>query len=240
MKTLTTRTFLLLTVTAILAACNGIPPTAIIGQTISVATDTSTEMAFTETNTPIPTNTAIPIHSATPLPNLLLPTEISISVPGGIVYYYFVNLADYAPPKGSVVVMPDNLILASTQLEILYGSDVAADLRSALEAVLKEERNFWLSDKLQINQLSFNNGHVDILLEGEYYAVAPVVLTAARAQILMTLFANSAVQSATVAINGDNIANISISHSMDAKPDNYAYTRAEIETFMAENASDTP
>jgi hypothetical protein len=170
----------------------------------------------------------------------MLPTEISISIPGGIVYYYFVNLAVHAPPEGSIVVMPDNLILAPTQIEIAYGSDVAADLRSALEAVLKEERNFWLSDKLQISQLSFNSGHVDILLGGEYYAVAPVVLTAARAQILMTLFANAAVQSATVTINGDNIANISISHSMDAKPANYSYTRAEIETFMAENASDRP
>lgn len=153
-----------------------------------------------------------------------------------MVYYHFVNLANYAPPQGSVVVMPDNLILAPTQLDLVYGSDVAADLRNALEAVFKDERNYWVSDKLKIDQISYTGGHAQVVLAGEYYAVAPVVLTAARAQILLTLFANAAVGSATVTINGDTIANIAISNSRDAKPADYAYTRAEIENFMAENA----
>lgn len=225
-----------------MTSCNDIPPTAIMDATIPAETDTPGAIAFTETNTALPTLTASPIHSATalPSPRPSLPTEISTHIPGGIVFYYFVNLADYGPPAGSVAIMPDSLILAPTQLDNIYGSDIAADLRSALEAVLTDERNYWTSDKVQINQFTFSGGHVEIRLEGEYYAVAPVVLTAARAQILMTLFANAAVQSARVTINGDNIANISISHSMDAKPADYTYTRAEIETFMAENASSKP
>lgn len=223
MKIIGSITILFLLAAAILASCNGSVASPVMDQTHIVETNTSTAIAFTETRT-------------APTPTSVLPTEISLSIPGGMVYYYFVNLANYAPPQGSVVITPDNLVLAPTQLDIVYGSDVAADLRSALDAVLKDERNYWLSNKLQINQISYSGGYVNVVVEGEYYAVAPVVLTAARAQILMTLFSNPAVQSATVMINGDNISNIAISHSMDAKPASYAYTRAEIESFMAENA----
>jgi hypothetical protein len=170
----------------------------------------------------------------------LLPTEESNPIPGGIVYYHFVDLSAFAPPPGSVVILPDNLVLAPTQLDQVSGSDVTADLRSALQAVLKDRRNDWFGDKLQISQLTFGGGHANLVLEGEYYAVAPIVLTAARAQILMTLFANPAVQSARVTINGDTIANVAISNSMDAKPVDYTYTRAEIETFMAGSAYTQP
>lgn len=228
----------LLLASVMLASCKGNVPTPTLTQPQPVETATSPVIASTETNTALPALPTVSIHTPVPFrpsPTPILPTEVSISIPGGIVYYHFVNLAEYAPSEGSVVVLPDNLILAPTQLDTVYGSDVAADLRIALEAVLKDGRNSWLGDKLQIKQVSHSGGHADVVLEGEYYAVAPVVLTAARAQILMTLFANAAVQSATVTVNGDTIANISISHSMDAKPANYAYTRAEIETFMAEN-----
>jgi hypothetical protein len=156
------------------------------------------------------------------------------------VYYHFVNLSAYAPPPGSVVILADNLVLAPTQLNMVYGPDVVADLRSTVEAVLQDKRNYWFGDQLQITQLTFSGGHADVVLEGEYSAVASAVLAAARAQILMSLFANEAVQSAKVTINGDNVANISISNSMDAKPADYTYTRAEIEKFMAENAYAQP
>lgn len=233
MKLLSLLTIPLLLASVSLASCSSnlpAPTTAPMQVTAAVSTAT----VITETNTALPQDP--PAASDTPSPTALLPTESSISIPGGIVYYYFVDLAQYAPPSGSVVVMPDTLVLAPAQLNAIYGSDVTADLRTGLESVLKDERNDWLSDKLQVQQISFSEGHVNLVLEGEYYAVAPVVLTAARAQILMTLFANAAVQSATVMINESNIANISISHSMDAKPDDYAYTRAEIEAYMAENA----
>lgn len=226
-----------------LTACGSLKTTPVLtpAQNVEPAASTAT---FTPA-VPSATSTALPVFptftaTATPSPRPLLPTEVSLSIPGGIVYYYFVDLAQYAPPQGSVVIMADNLILAPTQIELVYGSDVAADLRSALEAVLKDKRNVWQGSNLQIDQVAYSAGHADVVLKGEYYAVAPVVLTAARAQILMTLFANAALQSAAVTVNGDTIANISISNSMDAKPADYVYTRAEIETFMAENAYVNP
>lgn len=228
---------LLFLATALLASCKESVPTPSMSPTPFAATSTSPATVPPPTNTALPTmDFYTPTFAAAPSTKPFLPTEAAISIPGGVVYYHFVNLDNYAPSQGSVVVMPDNLILAPTQLDQAYGSDVVADLRNALEAVFKDERNYWVSDKLKIEQISYSGGHAQVALEGEYYAVAPVVLTAARAQILMSLFANAAVGSATVTINGENIANISISNSMDARPADYTYTRAEIESFMSENA----
>ena len=54
--------------------------------------------------------------------------------------------------------------------------------------------------------------------------------------ILLTVFANPAVQTAAVSLNEDTIANLGISDSRDAKPANYVFTRAEIETYLKEHA----
>jgi hypothetical protein len=49
----------------------------------------------------------------------------------------------------------------------------------------------------------------------------------------LTIFADPSVQSATVRLNEKNIANLGISNSLEVQPDDYAYTRDEIENFMA-------
>lgn len=56
----------------------------------------------------------------------------------------------------------------------------------------------------------------------------------------MTVFANPSVQTATVTLNGDTIGNLGISNSMNAKPADYVFTRAEIETFIKEHAYVSP
>ncbi len=144
------------------------------------------------------------------------------------------TIDEKVPPEGSIVIMPDALILAPTRSDIAHNPDTAANLRTALEAVLNDDRNIWISTNLEIIDITFSEGHTDVVLQGEYYGVAHIVLTAARMQILMTLFANPSVQTAAVTLNGDTIANIDISR--DGKPVDYVYTRSEIETFMAEHA----
>ncbi|MCJ7622841.1 MAG: hypothetical protein MUO76_05005 [Anaerolineaceae bacterium] len=79
-----------------------------------------------------------------------------------------------------------------------------------------------------------------MVLEGEFFGAGDVVLIAAREQILLTVFTEASVQTATITLNGKNIANLGISHSSQAKPADYTYTRAEIETFIAENAYEIP
>ena len=175
------------------------------------------------------------ILTPSPLPPA---TETSIPISERIVYYYFVVIAENTPPEGSVVIMPNELILAPTLSDITYNPDTATNLRTALEAVLNDERNSWISSNLEITNVAFSEGHADIVLQGEYFGVAPVILTAARMQILMTLFANAFVQTVTVTLNGDTIANIDVSR--EGKPTDYVYTRTEIETFIAEHAYVTP
>ncbi len=57
------------------------------------------------------------------------------------------------------------------------------------------------------------------------------MLIASRMQILLTVFADASVQTATVTLNGVCIGNLGISHDSEIRPADYAYTRAEIEAF---------
>ena len=75
-----------------------------------------------------------------------------------------------------------------------------------------------------------------MVLQGEYFGESEELLNAASVQILLTVFANPSVQSAAVTLNGDTIGNLGISGSTNAKPADYVYTRAEMETYLKEHA----
>lgn len=153
-----------------------------------------------------------------------------------LVYFYFVPIAGSTFPAGSVVIIPDVLILGPTLSDISRSPDAATNISSALQAMIDDPRNAWTSDDLAIAGIAFDEGHADLALQGTISGAGDVVLIAARMQILMTVFAEPAVQTATVTLNGESIGNLGISHSSEAQPADYQYTRAEIETFMAENA----
>lgn len=203
-------------------------------QVQSTATESpATVTEIPPTSTPIsPTQTLA--ASPTPLPAITVPSTEQV------VYYYFVDPKQVPYPAGSIVVMPEMYILAPTLSDAAFVSKPAADLKSALEAALQDSRNGWMGDKLEIVSLTFNEGHADIVLEGEYFGVGDVTLIAASQQILLTVFANANVQSATVTLNGDTIGNMGISISLNAKPADYAFTRAEIEIYMNEHTYVSP
>ena len=136
--------------------------------------------------------------------------------------------------------MPETYILAPTLSDAALASEPATNLKSALEAAIQDSRNGWMGDKLEIVSLTFNEGHADILLQGEYFGVGDVTLIAASQQILLTVFANANVQTATVTLNGDTVGNMGVSNSMHAKSADYVFTRAEIETYMSEHAYRSP
>jgi hypothetical protein len=157
-----------------------------------------------------------------------------------IVYYYFWDKLENIPPEGSIVILPDELILSPARLDDLYGPDPASNLHTALNAVINDSRNQWTSSSLEISDITVNDGHADVVLQGDYFGAGDIVLIAARIQILTTIFADPSVQSATVRLNEKNIANLGISNSQEAQPDDYAYTRDEIENFMADHVFGTP
>ena len=188
-----------------------------------------------------PTGTLVaPTHTPPPSPTQVQPTAITVPSAEQMVYYYFVNPKEIPYPAGSIVVMPETYILAPTLSNAAFASDPAADLKSALEAALKDSRNGWMGDKIEIVNLTFSEGHADIVLQGEYFGVGDVTLIAASQQILLTVFANANVQTATVTLNGDTVGNMGVSNSMNAKSADYAFTRAEIETYMSEHAYELP
>ena len=83
---------------------------------------------------------------------------------------------------------------------------------------------------MEIVEVTFRNGHADVVLQGEYFALGDAQPCAASLQILLTVFANPAVQTAAISLNEDTIANLGISDGRDSKTADYVFTRAEIET----------
>ena len=218
-----------------LSAC-GAPATPTPEQTISPTA------VMISTNTPlpvIPTATSISLSTVSASPTPLLFTDPSIPLSERIVYYYFVTPAENPIPGGGVTIS-STYILAPTFSDTTYSPDTVDNLETALETVLNDGRNGWISSKLELVDITFDDVHANVVLQGEYFGVGDVTLIAAGTQILMTVFANPSVQTATVTLNGDTIGNLGISNSMNAKPADYVFTRAEIETFIKEHAYVSP
>lgn len=199
---------------------------------------TATESPATFTNVP-PTSTPIsPTPALTTSPS---PAPV-ITVPSTdqIVYYYFLDPKVTTLPARSVMVMPGTYILAPTLSDATLAPETATNLKSALEAALKDSRNGWISDKVEVVSVTFSEGHADVVLQGEYFGVGDVTLIAASRQIMLTVFANANVQTAAITLNGDTVGNMGISHSMNAKPADYVFIRAEIEAYMIEHMNVSP
>jgi hypothetical protein len=157
-----------------------------------------------------------------------------------VVYYYFVNAHVTPYPDSSIVIMPDAYVLAPTEMDQPLSADPGADLRTALQAILQDGRNGWNGADLEISKVSLAEGHAEVVLLGEYYGVGDVTLIAARMQILLTVFANPDVQTATISLNDDTIANLGVSNSMDAKAADYVFSRAEVEAYMRDHVFQAP
>jgi len=238
--------FLILTVAACSCAQseNAIQTAIAETQTAQPSTARKTEPPTPlPTHTPATTNTPKPTDTPelSPTPSSLLDTDTPPAQPPlPILYYYFVETEGESPPAGSVVILSDVLILGPTLSDIARSPDTATNIGSGLQVMLNDPRNAWTSTDVGITSITFRKGTTNVVLDGEYFGAGDVVLIAARAQILLTVFAEASVQAATITLNGKNIANLGISHSSEAKPADYTYTRAEIEIFMAENAYENP
>lgn len=167
--------------------------------------------------------------------------ELSDTDPGqvqsaeSVVYYYFVESDGDDLPGGCVVVLPDILILAPTQSDITSEADPVANISSALQAMVDDPFNKWTTDGLEITSIMLDEGHTSVALDGEVTGAGDIVLVAFRMQVLLTVFAESSVESATVTLNGECIGNLGISHESEIKPADYIYTRADIEVFISDD-----
>jgi hypothetical protein len=161
----------------------------------------------------------------------------SIPLSERIVFYYFVTPAENPVPEGSVLAVHP---FAPTYADATYTSDTAADLRTALEIVLHGDgRRVWDSTALEVADVALRNGHADVVLEGEYFAAGDAQPCASSLQILLTVFANPAVQTAAVSLNGGPIGGLCVFRAGDPPvipTVDGVYTRAEIERYMEAHA----
>jgi hypothetical protein len=88
-------------------------------------------------------------------------------------------------------------ILVPTLSDNPYGPDPVIDLRSTLGAVLNDGRNGWISSKLEIVDLTFDDGHANVALEGEYFGVGDVTLIAASMKIPDYVFTRAEIEAFT-------------------------------------------
>lgn len=151
-----------------------------------------------------------------------------------VTYYCFVA-EGATPPAGSVAILPNILVLSPVLSTVYQSVDVAANLKAGLQAALKDPGNAWASSAVTVASLVVANQKATVALQGEYFAPGDVVLIAARWQIVLTLFADPAIQSAVVTLNGTNIANLGISHSSQAQPANFEFTRQMVNDFIQQN-----
>ena len=216
-------------------------PMALPTISISTATPAARALPMFTLATVTPTRHVRP-PTVVPTSTPLAFTDPSIPLSERIVYYYFMEQMENLIPKGTVHVYHR---LAPTYADETYTSDTAADLRTALELILHDERNIWIGEifEAEIVDVTFRNGHADVALQGEYSFASRrceplcyIFLEDALTQILLTVFANPAVQTAAISLNEDTIANLGILWNRDAKPANYVFRRIEIEMFMYENA----
>jgi hypothetical protein len=247
------KTLILLILAATLASCGSGQSTPTVSDAEIMETAVATvSTALAEPQRAIPTNPPLP--TVTPTPTRTPPppsptstsvfTDPSIPLSERIVYYYLVSARETPIPEGAVHAAH---LLAPTYADETYTSDTAADLRTALEIVLHDERNYWENLEAEIVDVTFRFGHAQVRLQGEYYIAPPntsrdvyAPFVNGRMLILLTVFANPAVQTATVSFNEDTIGNLGISDSRDAKPADYVFTRAEMETYLKEQEYVTP
>jgi hypothetical protein len=135
-------------------------------------------------------------------------------------------------------------LFAPAYTDETFTSDTAADLRRALEIILHEDsRRVWGTSDLEIADVTFRNGHADVVLQGETLAAGDAQPCAGSLQILMTVFANPSVQTATVTLNERAIGGLCIFRGGDPPiiPTlNGVYARADIETYMRGHAYVSP
>jgi hypothetical protein len=233
------KTILLTFVLFVLAACQPATPDAAAIQTA---------IAQTQAVQPSPTiaasPTLLPTNSSTPTNNPI-PTQRSANAtapaqpPKSVVYYHFVFTESNFIPADSVVISPGILILAPKPSGKARSPDTAANISSALTAMIYDPQNVWTSSNLVVTNVTANKGAVNVVLQGKIFAAGDAVFVAIRMQYLMTVFAEASVQTAIITIGGENIANLGNS-GPGAEPADYTYTRADIEAFMTKNAYKAP
>ncbi len=162
-------------------------------------------------------------------PTPVKPTPVSLT------YYFQTTPSEPVAIPGSVVILPDMLILSPivTSQNVSPGSEA---VRMALEMMMDDPHNSPVVGDLQIDQLALTGDSLEIALLGEVHAAGDIVLIAIRWMILLTVFDSSSIDTAHITLNGQNIANLGVSWSGNALPEDYGYTRSEIETFKQENA----
>ena len=194
-----------------------------------------------QTATPVPTleapkPTASPAIPPQPTPTVTpAPTATLTREPQPVVYFHFATVESGTFPAGSVELLPGILVLSPGLSRTERSADAVVNIAAALQAAVADARNPWQGE-LVVSKVSLQQGEALVELSGEVFAPGGAVLNALSWQLVLTVFTEPAVNRAVILLQGKNIANLGISHESELVSNGYAYTRAEVERWMAEHA----
>lgn len=147
------------------------------------------------------------------------------------VYYRFAAEGERPEPEAVVTIQEGILVLVPVELAVDITTEPSARIRAALEAVIGDPGNPWTGESLGVESASIEDGHATVELQGSIMAPGDIVLVAARTQILLTVFAEPEVQTATITLNDECMANIGASHESELLPPDHVFTRADAEAL---------
>lgn len=140
-----------------------------------------------------------------------------------IVYWRFASILDVTPTDEDIVIFGLG-ILRRVETTTARTGIPSADLETSLQGMMSSQ-NVWTAENVVLESVTVEGDMVTIRLSGTISAVGGAILSVVPTQFQLTVFEEPGIIRALITLNGQNIANIGISHSSQAVADNVPFTR---------------
>lgn len=140
-----------------------------------------------------------------------------------IVYWRFASILDVTPTDEDIVIFGLG-ILRRVETTTARTGIPSSDLQTSIQGMMNSQ-NVWTVENVVIESVIVEGDMVTVRLSGTISAVGGAILSIVPTQFQLTVFEEPGINRALITLNGQNIANIGISHSSQAVADNVPFTR---------------
>lgn len=203
------RYFIFLSTIILLAACS----------TASPATENApdaTDIPATEIPATVAVATDIPQLAGTAIP-----------------YWQLVSINDITDPSVDDIAMFGHGILTRIESTSVRTGDSVTDIETALNEMMSSQ-NLWEAENVLIESITLEGDSLTIEMSGTITAIGGGLLAIVPIQFQLTVFEDPAINSTLITLNGENLANIGVSHSSLGVGNQIPFTRAGLTTTLIE------
>lgn len=148
-----------------------------------------------------------------------------------ITYWQMLPINEVVPTEDDVMLF-DQLILRRIEDDTPRTDSNIINLERAIQGVI-DTATVWNADSVSIESLMIEDGLATIRLNGTISAVGGAILSAVPTQFYLTVFENPTIDSVLITLDGENIANLGISHDSQFQENDVVFTRAMLETQLS-------